>query len=78
MKRSLIEEIYAEYVNSGEYAKMYNECDEAKDCVTAYSKFVTEFEDEDIFNNATTEYEKYGFIMGFKLAMKLKKECGIA
>ena len=43
----------------------------------AYERFSRTSEDEEILNSATAESEHNGFLLGFKCAMLLKKECGL-
>lgn len=43
----------------------------------AYERFAKTSEDEEILTAAMAENEHNGFLMGFKCAMLLKKECGM-
>ena len=71
--QSLIKVLYDEVASSNEYAK--EEEQYVKDDDAARERLVHNSEDEYMFTAIKAEQNYFGFVQGFKCAMRLKKEC---
>lgn len=72
---SIIKSIYLDYSQTEEYAR---ENKEHEECFhKAGERFISDFDDESVLIAATTESEMFGFMQGFKCAMRLQKECDV-
>lgn len=73
---SIIKNNYFEYSQTEEYAREQDAFDTIA-YHNGYERLVKDFDDEPFFVGAVAESEQFGFIQGFKYAMRLCKECNI-
>ena len=87
--KKLVEQIFEEYVLTAEFTDMCKEYEATnKAFVEAEEKANKRFiqslieenvkkalENDDILTTAEVEHDKRGFVLGFKLAMRIREEC---
>lgn len=87
--KKLVEQIFEEYVLTPEFTDMCKEYEATNQAFVdaeerANKHFIQSLieenvkealENDDILTSAEVEHDKRGFVLGFKLAMRLREEC---
>lgn len=76
MENNLIRNIFLEYSQSEEYTEAYNDKLESY-FDKAHKHLAKDSDSEDLLVALSAKNEEFGFVQGFKYAMRLSKECGV-